>query len=129
MHAAVSLLALILELSRNWNLGELRPLVPIFAFLAILVLMVLVLIVPDAVRNVIQWRVQPEARSDTKDDPRFAVIMIFLLGIGLFYEAERMWPPANVSHVGPFELYSGVFGARFPGGRWAFSHVYGQCIG
>jgi hypothetical protein len=88
----------------------------------LILLMIFFLVDPGAINDTMQFRIDPRIRSAPPRYPHFAVILIFLLGSALFYEADR---GTVALHIGHFEFITncvaalflalvGAFGCYFP---------------
>src|SRR6266700_3969751 len=101
--------------------ADMTSLIPASAFIGILALMIWLLLDPSSVRNVMQATLPPEARSAPPRYPHFAVIVIFVTGIGLFYflEAKALIHSPRLADGLP--LYSAAIAACFFGANavWA----------
>jgi hypothetical protein len=73
--------------------------VPVFVFVVLLILMVCVLLFPSSVNDIMRASIPVDARPKPPEYPFFPIILIFLLGIGLFYEIEHYWPSRRGVHL------------------------------
>lgn len=85
--------------------------VPIIAFVGLITIMICVLVAPSAVNDAMRWRIPAEARPSPPRHPHFPVILIFLLGIGLFYEIGREWTPKYSLEFNAWQHYVAIFSA------------------
>ena len=87
--------------------------VGILAFVGVLAFLVWTLLAPSTVRDIMQGNIRREAKTPEANLTQFATIVIFFVGIGLFYEIDRRWPAKNPPHLDPFAFWSSVAAAVF----------------
>ena len=82
--------------------------ITIFIFVSLIALMVFLLVAPDVMNDVMRSQIDPSLRPPPPKYPHFPVIMIFLLGIGLFYQSGR----GNAApHFGQVQFFTNVAAA------------------
>ena len=87
--------------------------VPLLAFAFVFVLMVWLLIDPSSLLNAMQSAIPAEARPAHPRYPHFAVIVIFAVGVGFFYELERIGVLHPLRQREALQFYSLVFATLF----------------
>jgi hypothetical protein len=85
----------------------------ILAFVSVLAFLVWTLLAPSTLRDTMQRNIRREARTPEANLTRFATMVIFFVGIGLFYEIGQRWPAKVTPHLETFALWSSAGGAVF----------------
>jgi hypothetical protein len=83
------------------------------AFVGVLAFLVWTLLAPSTVGEVLQRNIPRESRTPEGNSSQFATIVIFFVGIGLFYQIGREWPPKTSPHLNMFAFGSSIAGFVF----------------
>ncbi len=85
--------------------------ISVLILFGILVLMICALLAPSVVNDFMRSGIPVEVRPGPPKYPFFPVILIFLLGIGIFYEIGHYWPEKQSIHFDSMQYYLSRLGA------------------